>query len=68
MSTARDTLQFVEVFRPVVDRLNAFTRSLQFTMSSRRAALASQALQVYFIARGLTRDVGSASLGPSSRP
>ena len=52
----RDTLQFIEAFRPVQDRLMALTNSLKFTMAARKARLASDALQVYSLAKGLARD------------
>jgi hypothetical protein len=58
----RDTLQFLEAFKPVLDVVTAFGRDLQFTMNSRKASLAADALQVYYIAKGLVRDPGSAPL------
>jgi len=59
---ARDTLQFIDAFRPVVDKFTAFAKSLQFTMSSRKASLAADALQIYYIAKGVARDPNSAGL------
>jgi len=60
VTAARDTLQFIEAFRPVQDKLTAFAKSLRFTMDSRKASLATDALQIYSIAKGVARDPGSA--------
>lgn len=62
LTTARDTLQFIEAFRPVVDKLSGFGKSLLFTMQSRKAALAADALQIYYISKGLGRDPNSAAI------
>lgn len=59
---ARDTLQFIEAFRPVLDKVTAFASSLKFTISSRKATLAADALQIYSIAKGVARDPGSAAV------
>jgi len=59
---ARDTLQFIEAFRPVQDKVTAFAHSLKFTMMSRKATLAADALQIYDIVKGLARDPGSAGI------
>jgi hypothetical protein len=59
---ARDTLQFIEAFRPVVDKFTAFAKNLQFTMSSRKASLAADSLQIYYIAKGVARDPNSAGM------
>jgi hypothetical protein len=60
--TSRDALQFIEAFRAVSDKVNAFGASLDFTLRSRKAALAVSALQIYEIAKGVARDAGGASL------
>lgn len=62
VAAARDTLQFIEAFRPVQDKVTAFASSLKFTMSSRKATLAADALQIYSIIKGLARDPGSAGV------
>ena len=62
VTAARDTLQFIEAFRPVQDKVTAFANSLKFTMSSRKATLAADALQIYSIIKGLARDPGSAGI------
>jgi hypothetical protein len=57
---ARDTLQFIEAFRPVLDKVAAFADSLKFTLASRKAVLTADALQIYDIAKGVARDPGAA--------
>ena len=52
---ARDTLQLNEAFRPVVDRVRHFGEDLKFTLDSRMALLGADALQVYYLAKGLGR-------------
>ena len=59
---ARDTLQFIEAFRPVLDKVMAFGKNLQFTLNSRKASLVLDSLQIYDIAKGLARDPNSAAL------
>lgn len=58
----RDTLQFIEAFLPVLDKVSACTNALKFTISSRKASLAADSLQIYDIAKGLARDPGSAAI------
>jgi hypothetical protein len=58
----RDTLQFIEAFRPVLDKVSAFTNALKFTIASRKASLAADSVQIYDIAKGLARDPGSAAI------
>jgi len=53
---ARDRLQFIEAFRPVLDKVSAFTKNLQFTLNSRKALLGFESLQVYDIAKAFARD------------
>jgi len=62
VEAARDTLQFIDAFRPIADKVNAFAKSLNDTMASRRATLAADSLQVYAIAKGLARDPNSANV------
>src|SRR5881398_2635012 len=64
VDAARATLQFIEAFRPVYDKLMRLASSLKFTMSSRKAHLAVDALQIYWIGKGIARDRRSASLVP----
>jgi len=60
VTAARDTLQFIEAFRPVQDKVTAFASSLKFTLASRKASLVADSLQIYSIAKGVARDPGSA--------
>src|ERR1700682_3626152 len=57
---ARDTLQFLDAFRTVVDKVTSFANALQFTMNARRAGLAADALQIYGIAKEAMRDPAAA--------
>lgn len=62
VAAARDTLQFIDAFRPIQDKVNALANSLKFTMASRKALLAADALQIYNIAKGIARDPGAAAV------
>jgi hypothetical protein len=62
ITAARDTLQFIEAFRPVADKVVSVAKSLTDTMAARKATLAADALQVYSIAKGLARDPNSAHI------
>lgn len=62
VTTARDTLQFIEAFRPMQDKVMTFAKNLKFTVGSRKANLAADALQIYFIAKGVARDPGAAAV------
>lgn len=53
---ARETLQFIDAFRPVADQLATLTAALRFTLESRKARVVAAGLQTYDIARGLARD------------
>jgi len=53
---ARETLQFIDAFRPIADQLAALTAALRFTIESRKARVVATGLQTYDIARGLARD------------
>jgi len=63
IAEARDTLQFIDAFLPVADRVDAFANGLRFTINSRRAALAADALQIYGVAKVVARDAGGAAVG-----
>jgi hypothetical protein len=60
IAMARDTLQLLDAFRPVLDKVSAFTKNLQFTLMSRKALLGFETLQVYDIAKGFARDRNNA--------
>ena len=56
IAAARDTLQFLEAFRPVLDKAMAFARNLQYTLNSRKATLVGDALRMYDVAKAIARD------------
>ena len=62
VNEALDTLQFLEAFRPVRDKVDAFAKNLKYTMDSRKADLATKALLTYDVAKGLARDPNSATI------
>ncbi|HSY47375.1 MAG TPA: hypothetical protein VLC46_01050 [Thermoanaerobaculia bacterium] len=55
VTEARDSLQFIDAFRPMKDRLNAAAQSLAFSIDTRRANASTGALQVYSVAKGVAR-------------
>jgi hypothetical protein len=59
---ARDTLQFLEAFKPVLDKVTAFAKTLSFTMQSRKASLATSSLRIYYFAKGIAKDPNSAQV------
>ncbi|HWW61340.1 MAG TPA: hypothetical protein VN181_08235 [Thermoanaerobaculia bacterium] len=59
---ARDAFQFMEAFRPALLKLKAFSDSLQFTIDSKYANLAADSLQMYAIAKGVSRDARGAAV------
>jgi hypothetical protein len=59
---ARDTLQFIEAFRPVIDQVEALLANLRFTCDARKARVVADGLQIYYLAKGLGRDPGSAAV------
>jgi hypothetical protein len=62
VNQARDVFQFEDAFQAIAEKSIAFGRGLQFTIDSRKASLAADALQIYAISKGLARDAGSAPL------
>lgn len=60
VSAGHDTLQFLDAFRSALDTADAVIQDLRFRLMARKATLASQALLVYDIAKGLARDPRSA--------
>jgi hypothetical protein len=59
---ARDTLQYLDAFTPVVDKVSAFQKKLRFTLKARKAELTTEALQIYEVGKGLARDLKSNAL------
>ena len=58
----RDTLQFIDAFRTVLDKVSGLADDLRFTVESRQAFLATDALQIYAIAKGVSRDPGDGEM------
>jgi hypothetical protein len=52
----RDTLQFLDAFRPVEDKILAFGKTLHFALMVRKDLLVTQSLRTYDIAKGIARD------------
>lgn len=59
---ARDTLQCLEAFRPVLDAALGFINRLTLALQSRQGVLTAEALQIYDVAKGLARDLKSPDL------
>jgi hypothetical protein len=51
----RDTLQLLEAFRPIRDRVAAFDRDLLNVLNTQRTALSTEALDTYDLAKCLAR-------------
>jgi hypothetical protein len=62
VTEARDTLQYMEAFRPVIDQAEALRENLRFSCTARKARVVADGLQLYDIAKGIGRDPGSASV------
>ena len=58
----RDTLQLVEAFRPLIDKVERFKKDLQTNLNVRLAVLTEEALQVYQAAQTFSRDRKSPTL------
>jgi hypothetical protein len=58
----RDSLQFLDAFPDVLNRGVHLVRNLKYTLEARRAELAADALQIYAVAKAMSRDVESAEL------
>jgi hypothetical protein len=55
-AAAREVLQILDALGPVYDALRAVARDVKIAMDSRKAKIASGALQIYAIAKGVARD------------
>jgi hypothetical protein len=60
---AREKLQFVDAFRPVLDKLKTLTQDMGFTIEVKTAEVADAALRIYGVAKILSRDPAAAELG-----
>jgi hypothetical protein len=58
---ARAALEFQAAFRPVADQLALMLASINYTIDSRMAPVASSALRTYTIAKAMARDGGKNS-------
>jgi hypothetical protein len=62
VAKARDTLQMIEAFRPICDKVAAFFGDLSNALDARQAALAVDALEAYHVAQSLARDESNPTL------
>jgi hypothetical protein len=62
VAAGHDVMQFIEAFRPVLDKIAAVGRNIKFTMRSRKAVLAADALRVYDLAKSVARDPRKAAV------
>lgn len=62
VAAGHDVLQFIEAFRPVLDKVAAVGRHIRFTMRSRKSVLAGDALRVYNLAKSVARDPRNAAV------
>ncbi|SRR5216684_3914507 len=67
VAEARDTLQFLEAFRPVIDQVATLLRNLKFTYGARKARVVSDGLLIYDVAKALGRDPRSAAVAWHAR-
>jgi hypothetical protein len=58
----RDTLQLIEAFRPMRDKILAFERALGNALNTRQSALSVEALNTYAVAQTLARDESNPAL------
>ncbi|HEX7155324.1 MAG TPA: hypothetical protein VF618_27910 [Thermoanaerobaculia bacterium] len=59
---AQDALQFIAAFRTVLHEVAAFIDALKFTLHTKRAAVTTDAQNVYRIAQALAKDGANAGL------
>lgn len=55
VNRGRDTLQLIDAFRPIRDKVAAFAKDLDDALNSRQTALAGEALNAYDTAKSLAR-------------
>lgn len=56
VADARETLQFIDAFRPVADQIAALLAALHHTMEARKARVVAAGLRTYAVAKALARD------------
>ncbi|HEY4640499.1 MAG TPA: hypothetical protein VII75_04080 [Thermoanaerobaculia bacterium] len=59
---ARETLQFLDAFRPIADQIAALLAAVNHTMEARKARVVDAGLRTYAVAKALARDEESAEL------
>ena len=59
---ARGMLQFAAAIKPVLNRLNALTSSISYTMEAQKARVVFALMRTYTIMKGLARDPDGAEL------
>jgi hypothetical protein len=59
---ARDTLQMIEAFLPICDKVAVLHEALKSALNARHAALAVEALEAYHVAQSLSRDESNPTL------
>ncbi len=63
----RDALHFVDAFAAVVDRVNYLQGAVKYTIDAKKSSVADAALQIYGVARVLSRDPESGDLSGYAR-
>jgi len=61
---ARNALRYHEAYRPAEDRIEALLKVLRSSRTTLLALAGADAMQMYDVAKGLSRDVGGAGLIP----
>lgn len=62
IDAARESLQFVDAFKPVLTELKILTKQMGFTIELRTAEVSDAALRIYGIAKILARDPSTGDL------
>jgi hypothetical protein len=62
VNKGRDTLQLLDAFRPIRDKMAAFLEDFDNALDSRQADLAVEALEAYHVGQSLCRDESNPTL------
>lgn len=62
VNAGRDTLQFIEAFRPVLDKVARFQDELKFVLNTKKALLTEDAIRIYDVVRSMARDKKSPAM------
>ena len=57
-AASRSDLQYIDAFKPLLDRVGALYDALEYTIRAKKASLGVAALQAYVIAKGFARNPG----------